>query len=229
MFIFWSQTKLSSGYSKNKGIGLTVPILFEATVFVFGSKSERNNPGATDYAVGCTNVTLSPCGPATELENMFLLHNPRPAVFGINTQARFMFASLVKLLQLIALCFIWLEVLTRPTVCVLNSSLWGHSDKSFLTPSNQNMLGTCPLVWSLSVLAAIQALKTGRVPDTELKAPCYFTGSLHIMTVMQVLMVWCCAVLRLVYAELSGRSWRLSDGVLLSSRRVWEECRMHNV
>ncbi len=34
IFIFWCQTQMFSVYSKNKGIGLTVPILLEGSVYV---------------------------------------------------------------------------------------------------------------------------------------------------------------------------------------------------
>ncbi len=35
IFIFWCQTQMFSVYSKNKGIGLTVPILFEGSVYIY--------------------------------------------------------------------------------------------------------------------------------------------------------------------------------------------------
>ncbi len=35
IFIFWCQTQMFSVYSKNKGIGLTVPILLEGTVYIY--------------------------------------------------------------------------------------------------------------------------------------------------------------------------------------------------
>ncbi len=35
IFIFWCQTQMFSVYSKNKGIGLTVPILLEGSVYVY--------------------------------------------------------------------------------------------------------------------------------------------------------------------------------------------------
>ncbi len=34
IFIFWCQTQMFSVYSENKGIGLTVPILLEGSVYV---------------------------------------------------------------------------------------------------------------------------------------------------------------------------------------------------
>ncbi len=35
IFIFWCQTQMFSVYSKNKGIGLTVPILLEGSVYIY--------------------------------------------------------------------------------------------------------------------------------------------------------------------------------------------------
>ncbi len=41
IFIFWCQTQMFSVYSKNKGIGLTVPILLEGSVFADISHTQK--------------------------------------------------------------------------------------------------------------------------------------------------------------------------------------------